>query len=197
MTELVLLAEELQIFFEARDWKFCFIDGLAMQEWGELRATKDIDLTLLTGFGNERSFIDALLARYEPRRPDAADFAERRRVLLLQNAAGIGIDIAMGAFPFEELSIQRSRKAELLPGHFIRICSAEDLIVFKTFAARSQDWRDVEMTIVRPGDEKLDWHYIREQLVPLLALKEQPELLDQLEQLRERLRQLEEKSKDL
>jgi hypothetical protein len=64
------------------------------------------------------------------------------------------------------------------------------LIIFKTFAARPLDWRDVEMTIVRQGDEKLDWTYIHEQLRPLLELKEAPELLGQLESLRERLRRV-------
>jgi hypothetical protein len=49
------------------------------------------------------------------------------------------------------------------------------------------------MTIVRQGDAALDWRYIREQLAPLLELKEQPELLDQLEALRERLRRLDER----
>ncbi len=63
-----------------------------------------------------------------------------------------------------------------------------NLIVFKTFAARSQDWRDVEMTIVRQGDEALDWRYIHEQLRPLIELKEAPELFEQLETLRARLR---------
>jgi hypothetical protein len=46
------------------------------------------------------------------------------------------------------------------------------------------------MTIVRQGDEKLDWTYIHEQLRPLLELKEAPELLGQLESLRERLRRV-------
>lgn len=187
MTELVTLAEELQTFFEARKWRFCFIGGLAVQEWAELRATKDVDLTLLTGFGNERPYIDELLAHYQGRRPDAADFAERRRVLLLQSANGIGIDIAMGAFPYEALAIERSRKVELRAGHFIRICTAEDLIVFKAFASRVQDWRDVEMTIVRQGDEKLDWPYILEQLTPLAELKEEPAIVEHLLALRTRL----------
>lgn len=180
MLELIDLAEELQSFFEARNWKLCFIGGLAVQEWGELRATKDVALTLLTGFGQERPYIDELLAHYSSRMPDAANFAERSRVLLLKSSTGIGIDIAMGALPFEALSVEQSRKVELRPGRFIRICTAEDLVVHKVFAARVQDWRDVEMTIVRQGDEKLDWHYIREQLKPLLELKEQPELLNQL-----------------
>ncbi len=59
---------------------------------------------------------------------------------------------------------------------------------FKAFAGRSQDWRDIEMTIVRQSDGGLDWTYIRAQLMPLLELKEQPESFDQLQALRTRLR---------
>lgn len=94
----------------------------------------------------------------------------------------------MGAFPFEDEAVRRGQEITLLPGCALRLCTAEDLIVFKTFAARSQDWRDVEMTIVRQGDAALDWGYIHEQLRPLLELKEAPELFEQLEALRARLR---------
>ena len=41
---------------------------------------------------------------------------------------------------------------------------------------------------MRQGDDALDWRYIHEQLRPLLELKEAPELFEQLESLRVRLR---------
>ena len=188
-------ALRLQDFCAAQGWSFCFIGGLAVQQWSQPRVTDDVDVTLITGFGSEEPFIDALLALdwLEPRRPDARDFAQLRRVLLLQTKSGVGLDIAMAAFPFEISATKRARQIELIPGIALRLCTPEDLIVYKTFAARPQDWRDVEMTIVRQGDAKLDWRYIREQLVPLLELKEQPDLLDQLEALRVRLRRLDEK----
>ncbi|MEQ1861706.1 MAG: nucleotidyltransferase [Chthoniobacteraceae bacterium] len=189
MIELVRAAAELQEFCEARRWRFCFIGGLAVQMWSELRTTMDVDMTLLTGFGEERPFIDALLAAYEARIPNAADHAEMSRVLLLKTREGLGIDIALGGLAFEERVIERSQKVEMMPGYSIRVCTAEDLIVFKVFAARMKDWNDVEKTIVRQGDEKLDWHYIHEQLAPLLELKAQPGLLDELATLRRRLRE--------
>ena len=96
LNELLALASELQEFFESQRWAFCFIGGLVVQSWGEPRYTKYVDITLLTGFGSEEPFIDALLARYRSRRPDARDFALINRVLLLQSDTGIGIDIAMG-----------------------------------------------------------------------------------------------------
>jgi hypothetical protein len=193
--DVLQTAQRLQEFCISQGWRFCFIGGLAVQRWSEPRVTDDVDVTLITGFGTEAPFIDALLALdwLEPRRPDAREFAHARRVLLLQTRGGVGVDIAMAAFPFEIRATERAREVELLPDVHLRLCTPEDLIVFKTFAARPQDWRDVEMTLVRQGDAALDWRYIREQLAPLLELKEQPELLDQLEALRERLRRLDER----
>jgi hypothetical protein len=184
------VALRLQDVCREHAWRFCFIGGLAVQKWSEPRVTDDVDLTIFTGFGTEAPFVDALLALdwVEPRIPEARGFALTRRVLLLQTKGGVGIDVALGAFAFEDDAIRRGLEVTLLPGRALRLCTAEDLIVFKAFAARPQDWRDVEMTIVRQGDETLDWTYVHRQLRPLLELKETPEVLEQLEGLRDRLR---------
>ena len=96
----------------------------------------------------------------------------------------------MGALPFEESAVTRARDEELLPGLRLRLCTAEDIIVFKAFAGRILDWRDVEMTIVRQGESALDWTYIVESLRPLVELKETPETLVQLEDLRRSVREM-------
>ena len=64
-----------------------------------------------------------------------------------------------------------------------RTCSAEDLIVFKAFAARPKDWIDIEGVLIRHSS-KLDWKYVRTQLDPLVELKNAPEILDELERRR-------------
>lgn len=187
MNEVLEAARELHGFCIAQGWRFCFIGGLAVQKWSEPRVTDDADVTLFTGFGDEERYVDALLGWLKPRRPDAREFALKARVLLGQTIAGVSIDVALGAFPFEELAVERARDVELYPGCVLRLCTAEDLIVFKTFAGRPLDWRDVEMTIVRQGDA-LDWNYIQAQLRPLLELKEEPKLLGELFELRHRLK---------
>lgn len=186
MNELVAAAADIQELMKAHGWKFCFIGGLAVQAWSEPRYTKDVDLTLLTGFGGEEPFIDVLLTHYTPRRPDAKQFAMVNRVLLLEDSRGLGIDVALGALPFEELVVRRSTMVEAFPGVQLRFCSPEDLIVMKAFAGRDQDWMDVRMTIVRSGVEKLDWTHIRVQLTPLAEVKEEPEIMDRPEKLRQR-----------
>lgn len=177
MNELTELALELQRFCEERGWKFCIIGGVAVQHWGEPRLTRDVDLTLLTGFGDEEPYVDALLAAYEARIPNAREFALQNRVLLLRSGRGIGIDIALGALPFETGAMERACPIELEPGALLRLCSAEDLIVMKAFANRPLDWHDLRGIIVRQKTTGLDWRYIREQLEPLCDLKEEPEIV--------------------
>ncbi len=179
MNELIRVAADVQGFCESRRWRFCFIGGLALQRWGEPRETIDVDLTLLTGFGGEDAFIQALLGRYEGRVDDAAGFAKINRVLLLRSGSGVGIDIALGGLPFEESVIARASRFPF-PGHIpLLTCSAEDLIVLKAFAARGRDWVDIEGIIVRQAGV-LDWRYIDGQLGPLAALKDAPEILTDL-----------------
>ena len=185
MKKLVETASELQKVCEEQNWKFCFIGGLALQFWGELRITRDVDLTLLTGFGAEELFIDFLLSKFQTRVSDAKNFALRNRVILLISDDEIGMDVSLGAFPFEESMINRADYREYLPGIKLKICSPEDLIVSKSFAARKKDWFDVKSIIIR--QDNLDWKYIFEQLEPLVELKEEPEILMKLEKLRKEI----------
>jgi hypothetical protein len=55
--------------------------------------------------------------------------------------------------------------------------------VLKAFAARPKDWLDVEGIIIRQAG-KLDWAYIHRQLQPLAELKEEPEIMDELQRWR-------------
>ena len=180
MNEVIQAAAELQNVCQSQGWQFCFIGGLALQRWSEPRETVDADLSLFAGFGHEQQFTDVLLQHFEPRISDAATFAQQRRVLLLRSRKGVGLDVSLAALPYEALLIQRSSDFNYPPGISLRTCSAEDLIVLKAVAGRGQDWADIERVIVRQTG-KLDWHYIHEQLRPLAELKEQPEILDQLE----------------
>ena len=168
-----------------RGWRFCFIGGVANYRWGSPRTTNDLDLTLFTGFGEERRFAEELLRHFRSRLADPLAFAAQNRVLLLATADGIGIDIALGAMPFESAAIDRSSMDELAPGVALRTCSAEDLIVHKAFASRPQDWVDVEGVILRQRGQ-LQWSQIWADLRDLAMLKEEPEILDHLERIIER-----------
>jgi hypothetical protein len=182
----ITAAESAQSLCVERDFPFAFIGGVAVQCWGEPRVTEDVDLTLFCGFGNEAPVIQAFLERFTTRIPDAAEFAEQRRVLLLKSQEGIPIDVALGGFPFEEVLCRRAVQREFLPGIWLRVCRPEDLVILKAFAGRAKDWLDVENVLIRQG-AGLDWGHIRRELQPLSVLKEAPEIMDQLERLRRSL----------
>ena len=175
-------AEEVQAFCLEQGWRFCFIGGVALQRWGEPRLTQDADLTLLTGFGSEESFADPLLARFASRRTDAREFALRHRVLLIQTGTGVAIDVAFGAVPFEERSVQRASAWHWATDHILTTCSAEDLIIHKVFAGRDKDWGDVESVLIRQR-VKLNLRLVHQEVKPLLELKGQPEAVTKLDAL--------------
>jgi hypothetical protein len=181
MIELFEAAAGVQAICEREELPFCFIGGLALQRYGEPRVTLDVDLAVLAGFGGEERIARTLLAALKPRIPDALEFALRHRVLLLQ-LAGIGIDVSLAALPFEEEMIGRSTHFEFLPGRSLRTCSAEDLVILKAFAARPQDWIDVENILTRTT--VLDWDYILPRLTELAELKEEPGIVTRLLGLR-------------
>lgn len=182
LDELLQAAAALEASLHRRGWQFCFIGGVAVQRWGIPRFTQDIDLTLLTGFGDEEKFVDALLEELKPRRADAREFALSRRVLLAQTHEGVDVDIALGALPFEARAIARASAWQIRDGVTLTTCSAEDLLVHKTFAGRDLDWSDVERVLTRQHG-KLNFKQIRAELEPLLELKGAPESLDKLERM--------------
>ncbi len=183
MNHVFQAADALQRFLREQNWPFCFIGGLAVQHWGEPRVTRDVDVTLLTGSGCEEQFVRKLTERFQPRVPNFWEMALRARVALLKDAGGVGLDVALGALPFEERAIQRSVEVRFLADWTLRVCSAEDLVVMKALAGRTRDWLDVQTVMIRQGT-RLDWPYIVGELTPLAELAERPEILAELERRR-------------
>lgn len=184
MNALFEAAKEVCDFMKARRWKFCVIGGLAVQRWGEPRLTRDADLTLLTGVGEEETFADALLKRFTGRRADARAFALRNRVLLLRASNGKDVDVSFGALDFEFAMLKRATPFEFDAGVVLPTCSAEDLFVMKAFAAREQDWLDARSIAVRQG-KTLNRTYILKHLTLLCELKETPEIVAQARRILE------------
>ena len=148
--------------------------------------TQDVDLSLLSGFGSEEIYIDALLSRFGSRISNAKDFALMNRVLLLLASNGVAVDISLAGLPFEQEMIERATSFSYSPDCSLVTCSAEDLIILKAFADRTKDWMDIEGILIRqnPG---LDFNYIIERLTPLCELKEAPEIVEKLRHLVEEI----------
>jgi hypothetical protein len=183
---LLTAAAELETFCADHGWRACIIGGLAVLRWGRPRTTRDVDLSLWTGLGEERPFIDALLGAFEPRIATAREFSLDNRVLLINASNGAPLDVALAGIAFEERMLNRATSHRYSRGLSLRTASAEDVIVLKAFADRPQDWGDIEGILVRQKT-RLNWRQIEQELKPLCELKEAPEIPDRLQQLRETL----------
>jgi hypothetical protein len=98
---------------------------VSVLRWGRPRATQDVDVSLLTGFGREEEYVDALLKIFAAWINDARTFALESRVLLLSAANGVALDIALAAFPYEARVIQRASPFEFAPGVTLVTASAD------------------------------------------------------------------------
>jgi predicted nucleotidyltransferase len=186
MIELVRAAAEIQAFLQERKWRFCFIGGFALLRWGEPRFTQDVDLTLYTGFMNEEDYVKAILSRFSPRIDGLEEFALKHRVLLVKSSGGIPLDISLGGLAVEEKMVERSTLFVFAEGYELRTCSAEDLVILKSFADRARDWGDVETVLIRQAG-RMDWEYIRSNLDPLCELKEKSQIPRRLDDLKRKV----------
>ncbi len=177
MNALFSAAKEIGEFMDSQGWEYCVIGGLAVLRWGEPRMTRDIDLSLLTGVGREKSFIQPLLSQFPSRLSDALTFALENRVLLLRTSNGTDVDVSLGALNFEFDMHKRATLFEFAPDCVLPVCSAEDLFIMKAFAARDRDRIDAESIVTRSGSS-LDTAYIMKHLELLAELKESSDIID-------------------
>lgn len=185
MNGLYEAALEVQQFFDGRGWQFCIIGGVAVVRWGQPRGTQDVDVSLLTGLGNEEQYIEDVLETFAPRISNPLEFALQSRVLLVSASNSVAIDITLAAFPYEELIIQRSSRFDYSENVRLRTASAEDLIVLKALAGRHRDWDDIDGIAVRQSGT-IDWSYVFERLEELRELAEDPGLIQRVEDIRRR-----------
>jgi hypothetical protein len=183
MNGLFQAALEVELFLRHQQWRFCIIGGLAVVRWGQPRATQDVDVSLLTGFGDEQNYVDRLLHRFPGRIADARDFALQHRVVLSRTTDGVSLDIALAGFPYEEKVIDRASEFTFAEGITLTTASAEDLLVLKSFAGRDQDWFDVEGIVARQGN-RVDWNYVLAELKALSELKDDRTALQRLQEIR-------------
>jgi len=177
---LVEAAEELLSFLSASGRSACLIGGMVVSRWGEPRATKDVDATVLVDFKEETAVLDLLLSKFGSRDPDPVRRAELGRLALLRASNGVDLDISFAAFPFELEVLQRASHWKVTPRITLRTCSAEDLVLYKLIAARLIDLHDVQSVVSRMG-ARLDVDRVRLWGGRFAEILEKPELLDPFE----------------
>jgi hypothetical protein len=127
---LVEAAAELLSFLDAAGRRACLIGGIVVSRWGEPRATKDVDATVLADVTEEAAVLDLLLTRFSSRDTDPAKRATLGRLALLRATNGVDLDISFAAFPFELEVLERASDWQVTPHIVLRTCSAEDLVLY-------------------------------------------------------------------
>lgn len=144
------------------------IGGLAVTIWGEPRLTKDADLRVQLQRDEAEQLLDALPADLTFLGLDAGETpAEKLRqygFLFTETAAQDRVDIMLVDTAFDAAVIQRGRVVEI-PGINIqlRVCTPEDLIIYKLVSTRPRDQADAP-GIVKRQIKTLDHVYVEDWL---------------------------------
>ncbi len=135
------------------------IGGVAVSVWGEPRVTRDVDLKVLLGRDDAPRLLEIIAPDYVPLQADPLQALTHTGILFVQDDLGTRLDILLTDTDFDRTAINRARPVELQPGLVARVCSAEDLIVYKLVSTRPRDHEDAASVVRRQGDT-LDDAYV-------------------------------------
>ena len=159
-------------FLAERGYRYAVIGGVALSQWGSVRATYDADIKVLVPNHDYAAARAELRAAFpQPARPQAPP-----NPLIVDVKVGeVVVDLLLAIPGYEELIIERA-VARDLNGWSAWICSVEDLIIQKVVAGRDKDWMDVEALLTAQRGH-LDEAYIQEWLAQFAEALDSPEML--------------------
>lgn len=135
------------------------IGGVAVAVWGDPRVTRDVDLKVLLTRDEADRLLGLLGSDYRSLLPDPRAAIERQALVFVQDSLGTRLDLLLADTPYDVTAVQRGREVELQPGLPIRLCSPEDLVIYKLISIRPRDREDARSVIRRQG-ANLDDRYI-------------------------------------
>ncbi|HEX6151950.1 MAG TPA: nucleotidyl transferase AbiEii/AbiGii toxin family protein [Solirubrobacterales bacterium] len=144
--------ELLQRLAEA-DAKFVVVGGLALNAWGVVRGTKDVDVVIATDSENVKRVAEvAVAAGGHVQQGEAflgtpfsiaAALASGEQVAIETDLGRLDVVQGLDGVPsFDDLR-SRATEAEIL-GSKVWVCSREDLRAMKRAAGRTRDLADIE-----------------------------------------------------
>ncbi len=160
---------------------YAIIGGIANLIHGGARTTQDVDLTLFAEIDQLDHIYRLFELDFMPLHENALAFFQRFFVLPLRHqATQIRVDVAAGLSGLERRAIARSERRNFGEVE-VSVCTVEDLILFKLFAAREKDLLDVK-SLVASNRQSLDRNYLRDCARELIDL-ERGDVLQKLEAL--------------
>jgi hypothetical protein len=187
-SRIVATLATLSIWLETEKIPHTIIGGIAVSLLTEPRATQDIDVTIWA----EQIPIADLLRSAESyglisRINNPLEFAAQARILLLKHRdTEVGVDLSLGALPFEKEMIDDSRIMEVA-GFQLRVASPEDLIISKAVPMRPVDLADIDKLLSYYPE--VDFKRIEKLVTEFQLLLDRPEYVQKLEELLKRHKQ--------
>lgn len=159
MENLFQSIKNLQRSLENSGVSSIVIGGVAVAVWGDPRVTRDVDLKVRLGREDADRLLGLLSPDYSSLLPDPVGALQHQGMVFVQDTTGTRIDLLLADTPYDLAAIQRGREVEVAQGLVIRICSPEDLIIYKLVATRPRDYEDAQ-SIIRRQDKNLDDAYL-------------------------------------
>lgn len=176
-------------FLEGQGYRYALIGGLALSQWGVIRATVDVDLKVLVPDIDYTVVRESIRSAFPTR---ARPHVPENPLIVAVVIHGTIVDFLLALPGYEQGIVRRAVRHDL--GAFsVWVCSAEDLIVQKVVAGRGKDWPDVEALLVAQHG-RLDQRYIDSWLAQFGEALENPALVAEYRQLRANVESL---AKDL
>jgi predicted nucleotidyltransferase len=166
-------------FLEANNYRYAIIGGIALAQWGVLRATHDVDIKVLVP---DLDFAVVRKTIQQEFLVPARTRAQPNPFIVSVNIDGVIVDFLLSLPGYEENIITRAIQRDL-GGWIVWICSAEDLIIQKIIAGRAKDMEDVEGLWIEQRD-KIDETYIEDWLTQFADALEKPELITNYRKLK-------------
>ena len=183
MTRLEAALLEVVAILDASKISYMLIGGLAVAEWGEPRATLDVDLTLWVEADQFEITVANLASRLAPRTREPVEFARKTRVLPVHASGGIPVDLIFAQWPFERQAIDQAVE-RTVGGTPVRVASLEYLLLLKLISDRPKDLDDAS-ALLRRHQGNVDHASLEKQLSGIAAALDQPEILDRYRRLRD------------
>ncbi|MBU4220176.1 MAG: nucleotidyltransferase [Euryarchaeota archaeon] len=182
MNKLEGALKEIQNFLKDRGIPYMIIGGIGNLVWGEPRMTVDIDITVHISDTNERDFIKETGSKFKVLVGNPDEFVKKTRVLPIEITESVKGDIIFTGLEYEKMAIERAVEVEISKNINVRVCTAEDLIIYKAISEREKDWQDIEGILLRRG-ALLDKKYILNWLSQFASALDKPGIKKRFEGL--------------
>ena len=166
ITSLEKTLLQVAAFMKKQKIPYMVIGGVANLFWGNPRTTQDIDVTILVPQTALGEVIVKIASKFSVLVKDPKVFVEQTRVLPIKSNDGVRVDIIFALLPYEEQAIKRAKNVKI-NAVSVKICCAEDLILYKIISERQRDLDDVKQIIAMQG-RSLNFKYLKP-LVSALA----------------------------